>query len=70
MTQHFLVPPAEQAACARKSSIELLVSMTRTMYGAVDCVECLDRAIAEAEARLAVLRSRREALFDQGGDPW
>jgi len=67
---HYLTVPAEQPACAQKSSMELITSMTQTIYAIIDCPECLDRAIAEAEARLVALRARRSELVGTEVDPW
>lgn len=67
---HFLTIPAEQPACALKPTIALITAMTQTIYSSIDCAECVDRAIAEAEARLVALRARRAELVGVEADPW
>ena len=47
---------AERPICELASSIELIGATTRSIYGNVDCENCLRRAIAEGEERSRVLR--------------
>lgn len=47
---------AERPICELAPSIEMIGSMTRTIYGDVDCEDCLRRTLAEGEARTSVLR--------------
>jgi hypothetical protein len=46
----------EAALCELSSSVEMIGALTRTMFGPVDCTGCLRRALAEAEARVRMLR--------------
>ena len=38
------------------SSIEMIATATRSIYGNVDCQDCLRRAITEGDERTRVLR--------------
>ena len=42
--------------CALSSPIEMIGDTTRSIYGLIDCEDCLRRAIAEGEERTRVLR--------------
>jgi hypothetical protein len=42
--------------CELESPVEMIGGAVRTIFGSVDCPDCLRRAIAEAEERARVLR--------------
>ena len=44
------------SVCRADGSVERIVDVTRTVFGSVECSDCLRRAIAETEGRLHVLR--------------
>ena len=46
----------DRPLCQLDSPVDLIGSSTRAIYGAVDCPDCLRRAIAEADARSRALR--------------
>ena len=46
----------DRPICELASSVEMIDEMTRSMYGHVNCGDCLRRAIAESDTRLRVLR--------------
>lgn len=47
---------ADRPICEIASSIDLIGRTTRSIYGLVDCTDCLRRVIAEHEERGRVLR--------------
>jgi hypothetical protein len=46
----------DRALCALSSSADLIGSATQSIFGDIDCPDCLRRAIADGEERLRVLR--------------
>ena len=46
----------DRALCALASSADLIGDATLSIFGDVDCPDCLRRAIAEGEERIRVLR--------------
>lgn len=55
----------ERPICGLTSPVSMIADAVRVIFGTVDCPDCLRRAIAEAEARAAVLREllvKAEAL--------
>lgn len=55
----------DRPICEIVASIDLIGQATRSIFGLVDCTDCLRRAIAESEERVRVLRdllSKVEAL--------
>ena len=46
----------DRPLCELASSIEMIDDLMQSIYGHVDCVACLRRAIAEGEERTRVLR--------------
>ena len=42
--------------CALTASVEMIGDAARSIYGLVDCADCLRRAIAEGEERIRALR--------------
>lgn len=55
----------DRPICEIASAIDLIGQATRSIYGLVDCTDCLRRAIAESEERGRVLRDlldKAEAL--------
>lgn len=46
----------DRPICALVSSVEMIGDATRSIYGHVDCKDCLRRAIAEGDERTRVLR--------------
>ena len=50
------VRSGDQAICEMSSSVALIAELTGSIFGQIDCEDCLRRAIAEGEERLRVLR--------------
>lgn len=48
--------PSGHSVCQSDGSVERIVDATRAIFGAVECSDCLRRAIEETEGRLHVLR--------------
>ena len=46
----------DRPICELASSIAMIGDATRSIYGLVDCEDCLQRAIAEGDERIRVLR--------------
>ena len=46
----------DRPICEQASPVEMIGNATRSIYGSVDCADCLRRAIAEGEERTRVLR--------------
>ena len=46
----------DRPICELASSIEMIAAATRSIYGTVDCEDCLRRAITEGDERTRVLR--------------
>ena len=46
----------DRPICSLASSIEMIGDATRSIYGHIDCEDCLRRAIAEGDERSRVLR--------------
>jgi len=46
----------DRALCTLASSADLIGDATQSIFGDVDCPDCLRRAIAEGEERTRVLR--------------
>lgn len=46
----------DRPICELASSVEMIGDASRSIYGHVDCEDCLRRAIAEGEERTRVLR--------------
>jgi hypothetical protein len=46
----------DRPICTLASSVEMIGEATLSIYGCVDCPDCLRRAIAEGEERTRVLR--------------
>lgn len=46
----------DRPICELASAVELIDSMTRSIFGTVDCPNCLRQGIAESEERARVLR--------------
>lgn len=46
----------DRPLCALASAADLIGDATRSIFGDVDCPDCLRRAIAEGEERICVLR--------------
>lgn len=46
----------EQAICEMASSIGMIAELTVSIFGPIDCEDCLRRAVAESEERTRVLR--------------
>jgi len=46
----------DRALCSLASSADLIGDATLSIFGDVDCPDCLRRAIAEGEERICVLR--------------
>jgi hypothetical protein len=46
----------DRPICEVASSVETISAAVRTIYHAVDCADCLRRALAEAEERANALR--------------
>ena len=46
----------DRAICELVSSVEMIGDATRSIYGSVDCEDCLHRAILEGDERTRVLR--------------
>lgn len=46
----------DRSLCTLESPVDLIGITTRTIFGDVDCPDCLRRAIMEGEARMRVLR--------------
>lgn len=62
MTKH--MNALDRPLCTMRQSVDIAAA-TRTIYGAIDCADCLQRAIAESDAKTAALRellSRVEVL--------
>ena len=47
----------DRPICELPASVEMMGDATRSIYGHVDCADCLRRAIAEGEARTRILRA-------------
>ena len=50
------VRSGDQSTCEMTSSAGMIAEVTRSIFGQVDCEDCLRRAIAEGEERTRVLR--------------
>lgn len=46
----------DRSICELASSLKMVEELTRSIYGHVDCGECLRHAIAEGDTRLRILR--------------
>lgn len=53
---------ADQPICTSPSSVDMIVEVTRSIYGKVNCTDCLRRVIAESEVRTRVLRELLENM--------
>lgn len=65
--KHKYTHSAEQPNCEMESSVGLsgIAALTRTIFGTIDCEDCLRQAIAESEERTRILREllgKAEAL--------
>lgn len=47
---------SDRPICKLASSVEMIGDATRSIYGLVDCEDCLRRAITESDERTRVLR--------------
>lgn len=46
----------DKPICELASSVDMIGDATRSIYGHIDCEDCLRRAIAEGDERTRVLR--------------
>ncbi len=63
--KHMATIDPSRGFCALEFTIEEVGEGTRIIYRDIDCADCLQKAIAEADERGRVLRELLEALVQE-----